>query len=120
MNDVREAHAKALTFGGLAGERELSLIQSAIARPYNGHHRTVERKAAALVQSLAQNHGFVDGNKRTALIVANLFVDRSGYKLVAHEGDLNMEFETMILDVVEHRLDFAALVDWFRQRLQRT
>ncbi len=118
MSDVREAHAKALTFGGLAGERELSLIQSAIARPYSGHHRTVERKAAALVQSLAQNHGFIDGNKRTALIVANLFIDRSGFKLVAREGDLNMEFETVILDVVEHRLDFDELVQWFGRRLE--
>ena len=71
-----------MTFGGLPGERDLGLVQSAIARPYSGHHRTVERKAAALVESLAQNHGFIDGNKRTTLIVANLFIDRSGYKLV--------------------------------------
>ncbi len=118
MNDVREAHAEAMTFGGLPGERDLGLVQSAIARPYSGYHRTVERKAAALVESLAQNHGFIDGNKRTTLIAANLFVDRSGYKLVAREGDLNMEFETMILDVVEHRLDFDALVQWFRRRLE--
>jgi death-on-curing protein len=118
LNDAREAHATALTFGGLAGERDLGLVQSAIARPYSGYYRTVAGKAAALVQSLALNHGFVDGNKRTALIVANLFVDRSGYHLVAFEGDLNREFETVILDVVEHRIGFDVLVRWFQQRLR--
>jgi death-on-curing protein len=118
LNDVREAHAEAMTFGGLPGERDLGLIRSAIDRPYTGYYRTAERKAAALLQSLAQNHGFLDGNKRTTLIVTKLFIDRSGYNLVAREGDLDREFETIILDVVEHRLDFDALVQWFQWRLK--
>ena len=42
-------------------------IQSAIARPYHGYHRLIQQKAAAPVHGIVRNHGFADGNKRTAL-----------------------------------------------------
>jgi prophage maintenance system killer protein len=38
-------------------------------RPYNGYYRPIEKKAAALVESMGGNHGFIDGNKRTAVIL---------------------------------------------------
>lgn len=78
----------------------------------------IEQKAAALVQSIACNHGFNDGNKRTALIVMALLLERSGYKLHPLRGeDLNRAVEDMILDVVNHRLDKTQLIQWFRDRL---
>jgi death-on-curing protein len=92
----------------LPGIRDRGSIEAAIARPYTGYYRSIARKAAALVHSLALNHGFIDANKRTALLMVDLFLRKSGYAM-----------ETMILDVVTHRLDFGQLVEWFRQRIVR-
>ena len=65
------------------------------------------------------NHGFVDGNKRTTLHILILCLTRSGYEIHASaETDLNVLVETMILDVVEHRLDLDGLGDWFRSHLR--
>jgi death-on-curing protein len=67
---------------------------------------------------LACGHGFVDGNKRTALIMLDLLLARSGYRLTAkNRRQLNAETEIMILDLVEHRMSFDDVVEWFRQRL---
>jgi death-on-curing protein len=77
---VLAAHQTALLMGGVDGVRDVGLLESAIARPYSGYHRPVSRKAA-LLHSLALNHGFVDGNKRTALLVLRVFLERSGYAI---------------------------------------
>ena len=52
--------------------------RSAIARPYSGYHRAISAKAAALLHSMVGNHGFVDANKRTAWLVVEILIDRSG------------------------------------------
>ncbi len=128
-----EAHRVALArSGGLDGVRDLGLIQSAIARPYLGYYRSIYDKAAALTQSLSKNHGFVDGNKRTALLSLSLFLERSGYQLVGpdkvlvgnglseQQSDLSVSVEAeMILDVVENRLSKHELIKWFRVHLIR-
>jgi len=107
-----------LRFGGRAGIRDLASVESAIARPYNGYYRPIAQKAAALVHSLALNHGFIDGNKRTAVYMMMLVLERSGYELKPRRGEnLNDAVETMVTDVVEHKLGFADLVEWFKQRI---
>lgn len=73
-------------FGGLHGVRDLGLIESAVARPQAGFggkylYKTVFDKTAALLQSLLKNHPFIDGNKRTALTSAGIFLEMNGYKL---------------------------------------
>jgi len=79
------------------------------------------RKAAALVQSMATNHGFVDGNKRTTLILTYTLIVRSGYDLVTAEedGDIEIEFEELLLAVSDH-LAYEDIVQWFRARLYRS
>ena len=72
------------------------------------------------MQSLALNHGFSDGNKRTAVYMMHLLLSRSGYYLSSNsEGQLNIDVEKMVLDVVEHRLDFEDLVNWFKERVRK-
>jgi death-on-curing protein len=121
LKDILEAHKLAIVDGGLEGVRDLGAIEAAIARPYSGYYRSIAGKAAALVHSLALNHGFIDANKRTTLYACQLLVMRSGYNLRA--GDLrtvNQEMEEMIVAVVEHRMDFDALVAWFAARIVRS
>lgn len=80
LGDVFEAHDSAIKLGGgRAGVQSLDLIESAIARPYAGYYRPIYKKAAALIQSIATNHGFTDANKRTAFIIFYLFIEKSGY-----------------------------------------
>jgi death on curing protein len=121
LNDILNLHEVALLDGGLAGVRDQGAIEAAIARPYIGYYRSIAEKAAALVHSVALNHGFVDANKRTTLFTCNLLLMKSGYRLrddIAPK--VNDAVEDMIVAVVEHRMDFDALVAWFKARLVRT
>ncbi len=118
LRDALQAHDEALQFGGLAGVQNLGLVESAIARPYSGYCRTISKKAAALTHSLAKNHGFLDGNKRTALVVATLLITRSGYELVAVKNDIGEEIESMILDVVVDRMAIDGVEAWFKARIK--
>lgn len=74
-------------FGGSHGIRDMGLIESAVARGQSTFgskylYKSIFDKAAALLQSLLKNHPFVDGNKRTALTSAGLFLWKNGYRLV--------------------------------------
>jgi death on curing protein len=119
VNDVIAIHDSQIAqFGGLAGIRDRTLIQAAVGRPYTGYYPTIEMKGAALLESLACNHGFIDGNKRTALVTLDLLLVRSGYRLRADDVEqLNQEAEKMILDLVEHRIKFDEVVVWIEQRI---
>lgn len=121
LEDVLTAHKLALLKGGSDGIRDLGAIEAAIARPYMGYYRAIESKAAALTHSLAFNHGFVDGNKRTTVYTLLLLLDRSGYAIAAPSRQvLDGLLDEMIIAVVEHRIDFDALVVWFKARIVRT
>ncbi len=79
-------------FGGLPGIRDLGLIESAIGRPRatfdsDDLYKTIFDKAAALLQSLFKNHPFVDGNKRTALASAGIFLKLNGYELINYHDN---------------------------------
>jgi death-on-curing protein len=118
LREVLAAHDFALTFGGLRGIRDLGAIEAAVARPYCGYYRSISKKAAALVQSLASNHGFVDGNKRTALLMMNLLLLRSGYSIRGgSEQQINTDVEAMILALVEHHMSFDDVIVWLEQRI---
>jgi death-on-curing protein len=119
--DALSAHDRALRVGGLEGVRDLTVVQSAIARPYNGYYRPIEKKAAALVQSIAGNHGFVDGNKRTALILLHTLLTKSGYELSPAEPSEVVEdaAEEMVLAIVLRAMTFDQCVAWFRRRIRR-
>lgn len=101
-----------MLFGGLGGILNADGLLSAIGRPYNGHYRRIWSKAAALTESLVRNHPFVDGNKRTALIVAGAFLDRSGWAL--RSAVTPPVFESHILQIARGELTFEHIEDWFR------
>lgn len=78
----------------------------------------MEKKGAALVESMTMNHGFVDGNKRTALHMLGILLDRSGYELVFRaSARMNRQLEEMVLAVAEHRMDFADIAAWIKARM---
>lgn len=118
--DILEAHERALEFGGAVGIISLSALQSAIGRPYSGYHRSIHAKLAALTESLCNNHGFVDGNKRTTLYAIDILIKRSGYRFIPLRHDeLNTALEEMILAVARGRMDREQLLVWFKRMVVR-
>ena len=65
-------------FGGALGIRDEGALASAIMRPQIGYYDTLIKEAAALMESLAMNHPFLDGNKRTAFYVTDTFLRKNG------------------------------------------
>lgn len=99
--------------GGSHGVRDLGLLESAVARPRASSggqdvYPDVPTKAAALMQSLATNHPFVDGNKRTAIAAAGIFLSRNGRSLTAS----NEELESFTADVAQSRHSMEEISSW--------
>ncbi|MBY0559847.1 type II toxin-antitoxin system death-on-curing family toxin [Hyphomicrobium sp.] len=121
LADALEAHDTALAeSGGRPGLRSESDLLSALGRPYSGYHRPIHRKAAALLQAIASNHAFIDGNKRTALILTNLLIEKSGYRLQPFGREhLNDALEDFVVHVVEDHLSLDAIAAWLKERIER-
>ena len=67
--------------GGFPGYRDRGLVESAVNRPHTGYYRNPFEEAAALMESIANNQGFADGNKRTAFISTDTFLRWNGFYL---------------------------------------
>ena len=65
-------------FGGIHGLRDQGLLESAIFRPQSGYYDDLVHEAAALMESLANNHAFLDGNKRISFAVVDTFLRMNG------------------------------------------
>lgn len=109
-------HARLLAeTGGEQGIRDLGLLESAIARPratFDGVDLYPDTflKAAALMESLILNHPFIDGNKRTGITAASIFLMRNGYRLTAG----NSELERFTVSLVIERPTLDEIAAWFR------
>jgi len=68
-------------FGGMHGLRDSGLLETAVYRPQNGYYDDLIHEAAALMESLANNRAFLDGNKRIGLAVTDTFLRINGYYL---------------------------------------
>jgi death-on-curing protein len=102
--------------GGGVGVRDAAMLESALARPINRWAYGVEDPAslaAAYAFGVARNHPFVDGNKRTAWVLARLFLALNGYELVFTAPDAI----TAMLALAAGELAEEEMADWFRERL---
>ena len=104
-------------FGGAPGLRDEGLLDSALARPLNTHAYNTVSTLADLAASygfgLAQNHAFLDGNKRAAFLSIGMFLSINGHKLVADQVDAN---QTM-LAVAAGELDERGLSVWIQKNI---
>lgn len=104
--------------GGPAGIRDPNLILSALARPQHlaaYEDPDVAELAAAYAYGISRNHGFADGNKRTAFVVANVFLFDNGYNLTATD----QEAVTTMLSAAEGSITEAQLAAWFRDHIHK-
>lgn len=111
---VRAVHeAQLAEHGGLAGVRDAGRLHSALARPQHlaaYGEPDIAECAAAYGYGIARNHPFFDGNKRTAFVCAELFVELNGMRLIANDADC---VRTM-LALAAGELAEAELAAWLR------
>ena len=109
-------HARLITeTGGSHGVRDLSMLLSAVGRPQASFddrdlYPDLFSKAAALLDSLIRNHPFVDGNKRTGITAAAVFLQMDGYRL----NTTNSELEKITIEVAQARQNVAEIAAWFQ------
>jgi death-on-curing protein len=109
--DVLSIHEDVIReFGGTGGLRDLGLLKAALAAPAAGSgdryfHDFPFEMAAAYAYHLAQNHPFVDGNKRVAFAVALTFLELNGYAVMGGEDEL----EAAIWEVASGKMDRKTL-----------
>jgi death-on-curing protein len=105
--------------GGGNGVRDVSLLESALARPLQAHAYgdpppDLADLAAALAHGLARNHAFVDGNKRTAAVACETFLLLNGGRLEASD----LELYPMYIALADGSLGEAGFADWLRGRIR--
>ncbi|MGH8135847.1 MAG: type II toxin-antitoxin system death-on-curing family toxin [Steroidobacteraceae bacterium] len=98
-------------YGGSHGIRDLGALESALHRPQTGYYDTIVQEAAALFESLVQNHPFVDGNKRTAFAVVDVFLRINGRRITADSRSIHT---TLIALMEKKRFDMKQLVPWLQ------
>lgn len=121
VEDVLDLHAQQLViYGGGFGVRDQSLLESAVAMPKAGFggqfvHGDLFEMAAAYAFHIAQNQPFIDGNKRTALLAALVFLDLNG---VVIKDPQEVLYDAMIA-IAERRLGKVELAKVLRELSQR-
>jgi death-on-curing protein len=103
-------------FGGLHGVRDESAVEASVFRPQIGYYNSLEEEAAALMESLGSNHGFLDGNKRIAFSAADTFLRINGYYLEVNTEE-GVEFIAGSMD--RHEFRFAQILAWIRKHIKK-
>jgi len=118
---VLTIHADLLQrYGGQRGLRDRGLLESALAQPkmtFSGKevHKTVFDKAAAYGFHVCSNHPFIDGNKRVAFVLMDIFLQRNGWEIQASEE----EAYAMMVSLASGKLSKAQLSSWLKNHTAR-
>jgi death on curing protein len=102
-------------FGGMHGVRDKAAIEAAVFRPQTGYYNSLEEEAAALMESLGNNHGFLDGNERIAFTAADVLLRRNGFRIEI-ESSAGYEFINGLME--RHEFRFAKILEWIRAHLK--
>jgi death on curing protein len=102
-------------YGGAPGVRDVGALESALHRPQTGYYDTLIHEAAALLESLVQNHPFVDGNKRVAFAVVDVFLRINGFTITASSAAI---YNRMIKLLEAGTFDMEHLVPWLQELVE--
>lgn len=108
-------------YGGPHGTRDLERVKSAAVAPAQEafgqeQYPNVFLKAAVYARNIIADHPFVDGNKRTGIASAVIFLKKNGYNFAAKPG----EVENFAVRVVVEKLSVGDIASWFKDRLTKT
>ena len=107
-------------YGGQPGLRDRGLLESALAQPkmtFGGKevHKTLFDKAAAYGFHVCSNHPFIDGNKRVAFVLMDVFLQKNGREIQATEE----ETYSMMMSLASAKLSKAQLSRWLKEHTAR-
>ena len=113
--EVLAMHADQIDrYGGSHGVRDHGLLEAALYRPQTGYYADLIEEAAALWESLAQNHPFIDGDKRTAFAATYTFLAINGARLTADAQETYV-FVAALYEASQ--FGFDKLVPWLRSHV---
>ncbi len=122
IEDILQIHKDSIQkYGGLNGLRDISLLESAIARPFQTFdgqdlYKSIFEKTAALGESLIINHPFLDGNKRTGAIAMIALLENNGFIFSATEED----FYDFVISISTGKKNFEQIVNWLKASVEST
>ena len=99
-------------YGGTDGLRDAGLLEAVLYRPQTGYYKDIIEEAAALMESFAINHCFLDGNKRVAFAVTDIFLRINGYRIESTSSEIHKK---MIPLFESKSFNFAELDNWLRE-----
>jgi death-on-curing protein len=115
LAEVLAIHADQIErYGGSQGVKDHGLLEAALFRPQTGYYVDIMEEAAALWESLGQNHPFVDGNKRTAFATTYTFLAINGRRLTADDNE-TYDFIAGLYRANQFRCE--NLVSWLRSHV---
>jgi death on curing protein len=110
-------HALIERFGGTPTLRDAGALESALFRPQSGYYKDIIEQSAALWESMTNNHGFIDGNKRIGFAVTDTFLRVNGYRITANPDDI-FELIHELLETGE--FEYKNLEAWLRENTERS
>lgn len=117
-SEIMEMHKVLLDrYGGLHGVRNEGGLESALNRPQTGYYNDIIEEAAALWESLSQNHPFVDGNKRVAFAAVYTFLAVNGIKLKSTPSETFAFIDGMLST---QRFEFKELNEWLTNNTDKS
>jgi len=117
VGEVLQIHLQQIdNYGGAPGLRDNGLLESAVFRPQIGYYNTIAEAAAALMESLANNHPFLDGNKRVAFAAAHTFLLVNGYDL---EVKPLAAYEFVMQSIARREFRFAPILEWISNHIRQ-
>ena len=112
LEDIFYIHQELIDeFGGSLGVLDIGSLESAIARPQIGHYNDIFEEAAALMESLAINHPFIDGNKRVAFFATDVFLRINGYIIECDDEIAHAYFMSLF---ESNKFNFENLLQWLK------
>ena len=102
-------------YGGADGLRDAGALEAALYRPQSGYYEDVIAEAAALFESVAINHPFVDGNKRVAFACVDVFLRANGLRITAKSGAIH---RWMTARLESRTFNMAHIEVWLRRNVE--
>jgi death-on-curing protein len=109
-------------FGGLPGVQDEKLLAASLSRPFTGlsngteFFKSIEAKAAVLLQSLIKFHPFIDGNKRTGAAITQIYLLENGYRWQFSQTEI-VDF---CVSVAASELNLDEITDWIKLRVRKS
>lgn len=115
IDDILAIHFQLIEdFGGEKGIRDIKALESALGRLQTGYYGDIMEETAALMESLAINHPFVDGNKRVAFFASDVFLRLNGFYI---ECDNKKSYKFFMNLLETNEFNFDELFKWLRKHI---